>query len=67
MAPGTLAVKGFRDDLRSGRLVRVLPQWNVKEFPAQVVYPGHRALPARVRAFIDFAVKYMTTELHPRV
>ena len=57
----------IREDLRSGRLVRVLPQWNAKEFPAHVVYPGHRALPARVRAFIDFAVKYMTTELHPRV
>jgi DNA-binding transcriptional LysR family regulator len=57
----------IREDLRSGRLVRVLPQWNAKEFPAHVVYPGHRALPARVRAFIDFAVKYMTAELQPRV
>jgi DNA-binding transcriptional LysR family regulator len=57
----------IREHLRPGRLVRVLPQWNAKEFPAHVVYPGHRALPARVPAFIDFAVKYMTTELHPRV
>jgi|SRR6516162_4467711 DNA-binding transcriptional LysR family regulator len=46
----------IREDIRSGRLVRVLPQWNAKEFTAYVVYPGHRALPARVRAFIDFAV-----------
>jgi DNA-binding transcriptional LysR family regulator len=56
-----------REDLRSGRLVRVLPRWNAKEFPAHVVYPGHRPLSDRVHALIDFAVKYMNTELHPGV
>ena len=57
----------IREDLLSGRLMRALPQWNAKEFSAHVVYPGHRVLPARVRAFIDFAAKYMITELRPRV
>jgi DNA-binding transcriptional LysR family regulator len=28
----------IREHLRPGRLVRVLPQWNAKEFPAHVVY-----------------------------
>lgn len=52
-----------REDILSGRLVRVLPQWKAKEIPVHVVYPGHRMLPVRVRAFIDFAVTYMEKEL----
>jgi len=50
----------IRDDLFSGRLVRVLPQWHAKELPFYVAYPVQRILPARVRAFIDFAVKHIT-------
>jgi DNA-binding transcriptional LysR family regulator len=53
----------IREDLLSGRLVRVLPQWNAKDLPVHVVYLGARLLPTRVRAFIDFAVSYMTKEL----
>jgi DNA-binding transcriptional LysR family regulator len=53
-----------RKDLVAGRLVRVLPQWNARELPVNVVYPGQRHLPVRVRAFVDFAVGYMTTEMH---
>jgi DNA-binding transcriptional LysR family regulator len=51
-----------REDLLSGRLVRVLPQWSAKDLPVHVVYLGARLLPTRVRAFIDFAVSYMTKE-----
>src|SRR5258708_3519860 len=53
----------IREDLLSGQLVRVLPQWNAKDLPVHVVYLGARLLPTRVRAFIDFAVSYMTKEL----
>jgi DNA-binding transcriptional LysR family regulator len=53
----------IHEDILSGRLIRVLPQWNAKELPCHVVYQGHRILPVRVRTFIDFAVAYMTTEL----
>jgi DNA-binding transcriptional LysR family regulator len=53
-----------REDLVAGRLVRVLPQWNVPALPVHVIYPGHRQLPARVKAFVDFAVTYMTAEMH---
>jgi DNA-binding transcriptional LysR family regulator len=52
-----------REDLVAGRLVRVLPQWNALELPVHVIYPGQRHLPARVRAFVDFAVTYITTIL----
>jgi DNA-binding transcriptional LysR family regulator len=53
----------IREDLRSGRLVRILPQWNPQDLPVHVVYAGARLLPTRVRTFIDFAVSYMTKEL----
>jgi DNA-binding transcriptional LysR family regulator len=53
----------IREDLRSGRLVRLLPQWNPQDLPVHVVYAGARLLPARVRAFVDFAVSYVTKEL----
>jgi len=52
-----------REDILSGRLVRVLPQWRAKDIPVHVVYPSHRMLPVRVRAFIEFAVTYMEKEL----
>lgn len=52
-----------REDLMSGRLVRVLPQWRAPEIALHVVYPGHRMIPVRVRVFIDFAVAYMTKEM----
>jgi DNA-binding transcriptional LysR family regulator len=56
----------IREDILSGRLVRVLPQWDAKELACHVVYHGHRMLPVRVRTFIDFAVAHMTTELHSK-
>ena len=45
-----------REDILSGQLVRVLPRWKASEISVHVVYHAHRMLPARVRAFIDFAV-----------
>jgi DNA-binding transcriptional LysR family regulator len=59
MLPDWLA----QEDLVSGRLVRVLPEWQGVPLPANIVYPGQRMLPARVRSFIDFAVSYMTAIL----
>jgi DNA-binding transcriptional LysR family regulator len=53
----------IRDDIASGQLVRMLPKWSAKPLPIHVVYAGHRLVPTRVRAFIDFAVRYMTHEL----
>jgi DNA-binding transcriptional LysR family regulator len=53
-----------REDLLAGRIIRVLPQWNLPAFPVHVICPAQRTLPARVRAFVDFAVTYMTKEMH---
>jgi LysR family transcriptional regulator, transcriptional activator for dmlA len=40
--------------LRSGRLVRVLPQWDTPEADIHAVWPQRLQLSARVRAFVDF-------------
>jgi DNA-binding transcriptional LysR family regulator len=53
----------IRDDLRKGRLVRVLPQWSAKDLPIHVVHAVQRFLPARVRAFVEFAVGHIVAEL----
>lgn len=49
----------IENELESGTLVRVLPRLKAKELPLHVVYAGQRVLPARVSAFIDFAVHYL--------
>lgn len=52
----------IEDDLRSGALVTILPRWKPEEVSVNVVYAGQRVLPARVSAFIDFAMRYLTSE-----
>lgn len=44
------------EELRDGRLVRVLPEYEVKPSEIYVTYPTARFLRPAVRAFIDFAV-----------
>jgi DNA-binding transcriptional LysR family regulator len=53
----------IEEDLKSKQLVRVLPQWRPHHLPLHVVYASQRPLPARMSAFIDFAVAYMTKKL----
>jgi DNA-binding transcriptional LysR family regulator len=61
----TLAGVGFAvlpaflctDDLAQGRLVRALEGWSAGETVAHLVYPSHRHLAARVRAFVDLVVE----------
>jgi DNA-binding transcriptional LysR family regulator len=45
------------DDLKSGRLVRVLPRYHAKVFTVALVYPSRRLLSATVRSFVDFMVQ----------
>ncbi|HKW54535.1 MAG TPA: LysR substrate-binding domain-containing protein [Stellaceae bacterium] len=51
------------DDIRAGRLVHVLRDWNLGEMPIVALYPNRDHLPARVRVFIDFAVKHFAEKL----
>ena len=44
------------DDIRAGRLQRILADYPSPEEPAFIVYPSRRHLPPRTRAVIDFVV-----------
>jgi DNA-binding transcriptional LysR family regulator len=48
------------EDLRAGRLVRVLPDFPPVPTTLSVVYPHKRLLPARVKLFADFLVREVT-------
>jgi DNA-binding transcriptional LysR family regulator len=43
-----------REDLKTGKLARVLPQWNSPQGIVHVVFPSRRGMLPAVRAFIDF-------------
>lgn len=45
------------DDLRAGRLVPLLQDYQVPSVTAYAVYPSRRHLAAKVRVFIDFLVR----------
>lgn len=50
------------EDLRTGRLVRLLPDWLVAEVPLLAVYPDNRQIAAKVRSFIDFLARRLPAE-----
>jgi len=50
-------------ELRAGRLVRLLEDWQIAEFPLSIVYPSTRHLSPKVRAFIDLARERLTPDL----
>ena len=45
-------------DLEDGRLVEVLKDFAFTELGVHVVYPHRRHLSGKVRAFVDFLVKW---------
>jgi DNA-binding transcriptional LysR family regulator len=46
------------DDLESGRLVRILPEYQPVEFTMNAVYPHRHHLSAKVRSFIDLLAQH---------
>src|SRR5216684_4735981 len=54
LAPGFL----IADDLESGRLVRLLPEYRPVEFSMNAVYPHRHHLSAKVRSFIDLLAQH---------
>jgi DNA-binding transcriptional LysR family regulator len=54
LAPGFL----ISGDLESGRLVRLLPEYQPVEFAMNAVYPHRHHLSAKVRSFIDLLVHH---------
>jgi DNA-binding transcriptional LysR family regulator len=54
LGPGFLV----HDDLESGRLIRLLPEYRTVEFSMNAVYPHRHHLSAKVRTFIDLLVHH---------
>ena len=54
LSPGFLV----HDDLESGNLVRLLPEYRPVEFSMNAVYPHRHHLSAKVRTFIDLLVRH---------
>ena len=44
-------------DLRAGRLVQLLPEYEGEDVPVSAVMPSGRHLPTRVRAMLDYLAK----------
>jgi len=52
-----IALKSALDitrDLRNGKLVRLLPDWDTEVYPLHALLPSGRFIPGRVRALVDF-------------
>ena len=47
-------------EVKAGRLVRVVEEWDTAEVPLSLVYPSTRHLSPKVRAFIDLARQRLT-------
>ena len=44
----------LEEELRSGRLVEVLPRLRARPMPVSILYPHRRQLSRRVRVFMDW-------------
>jgi DNA-binding transcriptional LysR family regulator len=49
------------DDLRQGRLVRLLPDWQPPRGIVHAVFPSRRGLTPAVRRFLDFLGEQVPT------
>ena len=46
------------EEVRAGRLVELLPDWQLPATPVSLVYPSREHLPHRARVFRDFVVAW---------
>jgi len=51
-------------DLKTGRLVKLFESYRLPDFTLYAVFPERQYLPAKVRAFLDFAIEYFGGD-HP--
>jgi DNA-binding transcriptional LysR family regulator len=48
---------GTRDEVTSGALVELFPDWRGERFPLHAIYPSRHHRAAKVRAFVDFVLE----------
>jgi len=46
-------------DVKTGRLVKLFESYSLPDFTFYAVFPERQYLPAKVRAFLDFAIEYI--------
>jgi DNA-binding transcriptional LysR family regulator len=54
-----------RDDLASGRLVELLPEFPVPTRPFHLLYAPDRRMTPKLRSFIDFAIAAFRDDAQP--
>ncbi len=47
----------LHDEIESGEVLRLLPDWRGRPFPIHAVYPAHRRQVAKIDAFVDHIAK----------
>lgn len=50
-----------QQDLESGALVRLLPEWQTEPYPLNAVLPSGRFVPKRVQVFVDFLAQKLAS------
>ncbi len=55
-----------QNELRAGRLMRLLPHWNGREHLVHLLYTNPKSLPSAVRSFIDFVAIELPKRFGPR-
>lgn len=53
----------FNEDIASGKLVRLLPDWYAASLPMHLVYPYARYYPAKLRKFIEVIRQFIPATL----
>lgn len=48
-----------KEDIREGRLIHLLPEWQPAALPVHLVYPWSRYYPARLRRFLEMMKQVM--------
>ena len=56
----------IHDDLKAGRLVRVLDDWDLPRLTMNIAFPTKAHLPAKVRLFIEFLIARFREEDYER-
>lgn len=49
-----------RNELRTGSLVHLLPEWKSADLPIHAVYPANRHITAKIRHFVSFLAKALS-------
>jgi DNA-binding transcriptional LysR family regulator len=59
MGIGTLPSYSALDGLRSGQLVRVLPDYTLQKMQAYALYPSRQYLDAKIKTWIDHLKEFL--------